>query len=146
MSVAKQLPEIHPFFIYECVLCGRLNRVVVKGIFRNGDKIELHPDMGYAFCNCKDIFYTKPEFILNSVSYEPDKNGTISLPDPFFAWPDPYQFLWWDVRRYLILWDMDSFQDHLIELGYEVLSAVRDFDVHSKTPQHFHIKVKIRGI
>jgi len=116
--------------------------VVVKGVYKMGDKIELQPDMGYSFCNCRDIFYTRKENVLDPISYEPDEDGMISLPDPYFAWPDPYQFYGWNVRRYEILWDMDSFCDYLREQGYQVLSAERDFDLYSSTPQHFHIKVK----
>lgn len=142
LAVDKELKEVHPFFIQDCPLCGRSNRIVVKGVFKNGDNIELQPDMGYSFCNCESIFYTRPENVVNPVSYEPDEQGMVTLPDPFFAWPDPYQFLFWDVRKYPIIWDMDSMCDHLIEQGYQIISAERDFDVHSQTPQHYHIKVK----
>jgi len=144
MSIAKQLQEVVPFFIQDCPLCGRSNRIVVKGIYRKDDKspIEFYPDMGYSFCNCKAIFYTRPENVTDPVSYEPDENGIITLPDPFFAWPNPYDFLYWNVRKYEIIWDMHSLVNHLKDMGYEVISYWRDFDLDSKTPQHFHIKVK----
>lgn len=143
MSIAKSLPDVHPSFIQDCPLCGRANRVVVKGTYKLGDKLELHPDMGYSFCNCKAIFYTRPENVLEPASYEPDENGVITLPDPFFAWPNPYDFHYWDVRKYGIIWDITSLCEHLESKGYEILSSERDFDVYSETPQHFHIKVKI---
>jgi hypothetical protein len=130
----------------DCPLCGRSNRVVVKGLFVCGDKAETHPDMGYSFCNCRAIFYTRPENILSPVSYNPDENGMITLPDPFFAWPDPYQFLHWDVRKYQIIWDMESLVEELRLAGDEIISYHRDFDVHSKTPQHFHIKVRTQRL
>ena len=141
MAIAKSLPDIHPSFIQECPLCGRANRIVMKGVFKLGDKIELHPDMGYSFCNCKSIFYTSPENLTDEIKVQPDENGVITMPDPFFAWPDPYQFHYWDVRRYRILWDMDALCEQLESEGYRIISTKRDFDVHSKTPQHFHIKV-----
>src|SRR3990167_1011633 len=142
MSIAQSLPDIVPFFMQDCPLCGRSNRMVVKGTYKLGNKIELHPDMGYSFCNCRAIFYTRKENIVNPTDYTPDENGLITLPDPFFAWPNPYDFHYWDVRRYEILWDMDSLCEEYQSMGYEIVSAQRDFDIESKTPQHFHIKVR----
>jgi hypothetical protein len=152
LSVARSLPEIHPNFIQDCPLCGRSNRIVVHGLWVLGERVEKHPDMGYSFCNCKSIFYTRKENVLEPASYEPDENGVITLPDPFFAWPDPYVFKYWDVRKYEILWDMYSLCEHLTFMGHKVVSAKRDFDVQSNTPQHFHIQLKtgcplnIRGV
>lgn len=138
MAIAKTLPEVHPDFIQDCPLCKRPNRIVMHATY-DGQK---HPDMGYSFCNCKSIFYTRPENIRDAVKIEPDENGVITYPDPFFAWPDPYEFKFWDVRKYQVLWDMSSLCEQLIEDGYEVISAQRDFDVASATPQHFHIRIK----
>lgn len=141
MAIAKQLEELHPKSMQECPVCGRINRIVMYGIHVFGNKAEKHPDMGYSFCNCKAIFYTNKENVLEPVEIEPDGDGIITYPDPFFAWPNPYDFLFWDVRKYQILWDMDSLCEKLVSRGYEIEYARRDFNVHSKTPQHFHIKV-----
>ena len=122
-------------------MCGRMNRIVMNGLFACNGKIDKHPDMGYSFCNCKAIFYTNRENLRDEVAIQPDENGVITYPDPFFAWPNPYDFIFWDVRRYEVIWDMESLCEQLEFEGYKVLSAKRDFDVHSKTPQHFHIKV-----
>ena len=143
MAIAKCLDDVDARFMQECPLCQRSNRIVMKGVFKVVDKTELHPDMGYSFCNCRAIFYTRKENVLNPAPKGPDENGIITKPDPFFAWPDPYQFYGWDVRRYEILWDMDSLCQKLEEDGYVVEWAMRDFNVHSKTPQCFHIKVKM---
>lgn len=112
--------------------------MVVKGVYVRDGKTEKYPDMGYSFCNCKSIFYTKPENVVEKHSYEP-QNGTISAPDVFFVQWDvnPYDFEFWNPRKYQILWDMQSLCD---EVGG--IECWRDFDVHSKTPKHFHIKVK----
>lgn len=142
MSIAKQLEELHPHSMQDCPLCGRLNRIVMKGVFVQDNKIELHPDAGYSFCNCKAIFYTDERNLWEEVRLKPDSDGVITYPDPFFAWPNPYDFLYWNIRKYRILWDMHSLCDEFISNGYELLEAKRDFDVHSKTPQHFHIRVK----
>ena len=142
MSIAKSLPDVHKFFMQECPLCGRSNRVVVKGVYVYNDKLETHPDMGYSFCNCKSIFYTRPENVLDRVDILPDVYGIITYPDPFFAWPDPYQFQYWDVRKYEVLWDMDELCGVLEERGNKIIKAWRDFEVGSKTPQHFHIQIK----
>lgn len=145
MSIAQSLPEVEPFFMQACHFCGRANRMVVKGVYRKDESspIENYPDMGYSFCNCKNVFYTRLENVLEDrVHYYEPKDGVVSGPDPFFAWPNPYDFMLWDVRRYLTIWPMDALCEHLESRGYEIISAERDFDVHSKTPQHFHIKVK----
>jgi|GEM_PF-6518572 len=142
MSIAQELPEVHPFFIQKCPFCDRNNRMVVKGLYVLGSKVEQYPDMGYSFCNCRAIFYTRPENLTEPVGYIPDEQGNLSLPDPFFAWPNPYDFLHWNVRRYEIIWDMYSLCEYLMEQGYQVLSARRDFNLNSTTPQHYHIKVK----
>lgn len=142
MSIAKALSDIHPDFLQECPLCGRDNRIVMKGVYKLGDKVELQPDMGYSFCNCKAIFYTNSDNLWDEIKPEPDEQGVITYPDPFFAWPDPYQFHYLDVRRYQILWDMDSMCEQLEADGYEVIRTFREFDVHSNYPQHFHIIIR----
>ncbi len=119
-----------------------MNRMVVHGQWVLGKEVKQHPDMGYSFCNCRSIFYTNKVNVTKPASYEPGEHGIITLPDPFFAWPDPYDFRWWDVRRYQILWDMDEYVDELKSKGYLVEHYWRDTDPASVTPQHFHIKVK----
>ena len=141
MAIAKKLDEVHPSFIQDCPFCSRPNRIVVHGLWVMGDKVQKHPDMGYSFCNCKNMFYTNEENVSNPVNYQADERGYMSLPDPFFAWPDPYQFLHWDVRKYRIIWPMDSLCEDLKYRGFEILEAYRDFDINSKTPQHYHIRV-----
>jgi hypothetical protein len=138
MSIAKELVEVDARFIQPCPFCQRMNRVVMHGLHDGKDR---HPDMGYSFCNCKNMFYTKQENVKEPISYDP-VDGVITAPDPFFAWPDPYEFKLWDVRRYYIIWPMSSLCDHLRNQGYEIVSAEHDFNLHSETPQHFRIKVK----
>jgi len=142
MSIAKCLPDVVPFFMQDCPLCGRSNRMVVQGQYIHNGKTQLYPDIGYSFCNCKAIFYTRKENVTDPINYDPDQNGIITLPDPFFAWPNPYDFQYWNPRKYEILWDMYALCENLDEQGINVVSVERDFDVNSKTPQHFHIKVK----
>ena len=142
LAVAKELDTVDPRFIQDCPYCGRSNRIVMNGLFVCGNKIEKHPDMGYSFCNCRAIFYTRKENVTDPVDPLPNEEGVIIYPDPFFAWPNPYDFLFWDVRKYRVIWDLYSFCERLESFGYVIESVKRDFDVHSKTPQHFHIKVK----
>ena len=134
MAIAKELPDVVPFFMQECPLCGRLNRMVVKGVYGNG---ELYPDIGYSFCNCKSIFYTRKENVTEPVEYA-EKDGIISAPDPFFCeWDtNPYTFKYWNPRKYEILWDMESYCVHIG--GKE---CWRNFNVASETPQHFHVRL-----
>ncbi len=144
MAIAQSLPDIHHDFMQNCPVCGRSNRIVVQGVYVVGNKADRHPDMGYSFCNCLDIFYTNEENVTKPASYEPGTDGVITLPDPYFAWPNPYEFLGWDVRRYQILWNMDDFVE-FIKHRYIIESYYRDMDVQSLTPQTFHIKVKINA-
>jgi len=145
MSIAQRLPEVVPFFMQECPLCGRSNRMVVKGVYTYEGKSEIYPDMGYSFCNCKAIFYTRPENVTEPFILIPEGDEVIiSQPDPFFVeWGnDPYSFIYWNPRKYRALWDMESLVDSLPEMGYEVIDYERDFNVHSLTPQHFHIRAR----
>jgi hypothetical protein len=142
MAIAKELDVVHDDFIQDCPFCGQPNRIVVKGTYKVGDKIELHPDMGYSFCNCRSVFYTNKRNVVNPANYNPDSYGCVTLPDPFFAWANPYDFHYWDVRRYELLFSLDSFCDYLKLQGYSIESARHDFDVNSTTPQHFHVRVK----
>lgn len=100
--------------------------------------------MGYSFCNCRCIFYTRPENITDQFIYAP-VNGILTAPDPFFCeWGNnPYTFPHWNVRRFQILWQMDEMVKELEAQGYDVIRAWKDFDVQSKTPMCYHIEVKI---
>lgn len=118
--------------------------MVVQGVYHDGDKTSLYPDIGYSFCNCKCIFYTKPENVWEPLKLLPDGDGTIIYPDPFFCeWGNnPYSWVHWNPRHYEVLWDMLSLVESLPDMGYSVLSYKRDFDEQSRTPQCFHIKVR----
>jgi len=142
LAIAKELDTVDPRFVQSCPLCERPNRIVMNGLFVVGNKAEKHPDMGYSFCNCKNIFYTNRANLTEEILLQPDENGVITYPDPFFAWANPYDFLFWNPRKYHIIWDMLGLVETLKEWGFDVVSYRRDFDLESKTPQHFHIKVK----
>lgn len=168
MSVAKQLSEVNSFFMQDCPLCGRSNRMVVKGVCRYTDdgknlKQELYPDIGYSFCNCRNIFYTRFENVKehNDLSFqtmefplvklaelygsmESGQNLLIRMPDPFFCdWgQDPYEFLHWNPRRNHILFDMDEFCEEAKEIGFEVVKAERDFSVGTENPQTMEILLR----
>lgn len=163
MAIAKELPEVNPFFMQECPACGRMNRVVVKGIYKNGDNHELYPDIGYSFCNCKAIFYTNYENVKvkdrNGLEYfekpwEEMKNlfdsmpsGNIlafNTPDQFFCeWGNnPYTFEHWNPRLNHVLFDMTQLCEDLKEVGFEVLEVQREFDVHAKSPKTMRITIR----
>ena len=163
MAIAKDLPVVHTDFIQKCPLCSRMNRMVVLGVYKLGDKVSRHPDIGYSFCNCKCIFYTdysnikvkthsgfqyyeKPLEELKNV-FEMSPNGkvlTFHMPDPFFCdWgQDPYTFEHWNPRFNHILFDMDQFCEDAKEVGFEVISARHEFDVQSEYPKTMEIILK----
>ena len=162
MSVAKQLPEIEPFFMQDCPLCGRSNRMVVKGVCRYDGKAEQYPDIGYSFCNCKNIFYTRFENVKSeSGSFQSKKDPILELqtkygemgrdqslliimPDPYFVdWgQNPYEFLHWDPRENNIIWDMDQFCEEAKAVGFEIVKAERDFEVGTENPQTMRILLR----
>ena len=158
MSIAQSLPNVVPIFMQECPLCGRNNRITVLGVYRDEKKCETYPDMGYSFCNCKNVFYTNFENLTDETSKiiaDPVKRMAgefclmrsgdtkrLVLPDPFFCeWGnDPYKsFLHWSPRRHWILWDKDQFEEEMKAIGFDVLSSRREFDVQSQYPQTFEI-------
>ena len=163
MAIAKDLPEVHKDFIQKCPLCGRMNRMVILGVYKLGDKLHKHPDIGYSFCNCKSIFYTdyenikikthsgfqyyeKPLEELKNV-FEMSPSGkvlTFTMPDPFFCeWGnDPYAFEHWNPRFNHVLFDMEQFCEDAKEVGFEVISARREFDVQSEFPKTMEIILK----
>lgn len=159
MSVAKCLPPVDPHFMQPCPLCGTPQRMMIKGNYIHQDQYEKFPDMGYSFCNCHHIFFTKWENVTkgegwNSLRYphdelihdfhdmDPGQTLTISMLDPYFInWNSPHNMWHWNCRKVYILWDMDSFCQVAQEIGFHLVSAQRDMDVESKTPQHFHIKL-----
>jgi hypothetical protein len=161
MSAAKSLPPVDPFFMQECPLCGASNRMMIRGVYVEKDKIQLHPDMGYSFCNCRDIFYTKPENVtrpgasLNSVLnpiaklheiFESTKAGeaiVITMRDPYFViWTNPHTYTGFNPRENFTLWDAESFISECERVGFELISWRRDMDVESKTPECYHVTLR----
>ena len=144
-----------------CPLCGRLNRMVVKGVYKNRDgNLEVYPDVGYSFCNCKNIFYTnyenvkdkthsgiqhyeKPLDELNNIFDSMASGGCLNmrLPDPFFCeWGNnPYTFEHWEIRSNHVLFDMHQLCEEAVRIGFEVVSAKREFGIDSKNPKTMEI-------
>ena len=163
MSVAKTLPPVDPFFMQECPLCGHVQRMMIRGLYVDPETTRsmLYPDMGYSFCNCRNIFFTKwqnvtrPCASLNSEKYPlkkledifnqstPESVIKITMRDPYFViWSRPHEYTGFNPRVNYILWDMDSFADACKEQGFELVSKVRDMDVASETPECYHITLK----
>lgn len=163
MSVAQQLPEVVPMFMQDCPLCGRSNRMVVKGVYIKDDKAELYPDIGYSFCNCKSIFYTDYENVkvkthsgiqhyrhplkeLGNIfnSLPNGDNLELCIPDPFFCeWGNnPYTFEHWNPRFNHVLFDMEQLCEDSKEIGFEVISSEREFDMASEHPKTMRILLR----
>lgn len=163
MSIAKSLPPVDPFFMQECPMCGVKQRMMIRGLYVDPEtkKGKLYPDMGYSFCNCRDIFFTKWENItkedggLNSCynpirkleeifnQSESGQSILITMRDPYFIiWSKPHEYTGFNPRVNYILWDMDSFAKECSKVGFEVISAIRDMDVNSPTPECYHITLR----
>lgn len=158
MAIAKTLPLVDPDFMQPCPICGIYQRMMIKGNYVDGSNWSRFPDMGYSFCNCYNIFFTKWENLTErnttwnncqypltrlKVIYEDVKEPfTISMLDPYFInWNCPHEMFHWQCRKVYILWDMDQWVEECKKVGFKVVDAWRDMDVNSKTPQHFHVTV-----
>lgn len=161
MSVAKSLPPVDPFFMQECPLCGAHQRMMIKGLYVEKGKSSLYPDMGYSFCNCRNIFFTKWENVtrptesLNSHPYPltrlrelhdelpRGKCIKITMRDPYFImWNRPHEYTGFNPRVNYILWDAESFIEECKYAGFEILDWHRDMDVESQTPECYHITMR----
>lgn len=147
MSVAPRLQDVVEFFMQSCPLCNRSNRMVIKGCYIHENKKETYPDIGYSFCNCENIFYTRKENVTDPIKTELIKDGVgiIIQPDPFFVeWGNnPNSWDYWNPRRYEVLWDMHSLVSRLKLEGKDVFHWSRDFVPGSDSAQHFHIRYKL---
>ncbi len=162
MSVAQKLPEISPLFMQDCPLCSQSNRMVIKGVRHREEKREIYPDIGYSFCNCKNIFYTDFNNVIddNDENFSNSKNHieelkkifdsiklgyrmVIRLPDPFFCdWGrDPHEFLYWNPRQHHIIWDMEQLCEEARKIGFVIEKAEREFSLDAKNTQVFRIKL-----
>lgn len=161
MSVAKQLQVYKPIFMQKCPLCGTTQPMMIRGLWVDGDEHRLYPDMGYSFCNCRNIFFTKWENITEEVDslnnrkfplkelkdyFDAVESGykfCITMVDPYFCdWKNPHSYVGFNPRKNYILWDMDSFIDECLKIGFEVRGFKRDMDSDSKTPECYHIHLK----
>ena len=159
LAIAKHLPYVDPFFMQECPLCGTPQRMMIRGNYVDKHNWSRYPDMGYSFCNCHNIFFTKTDNLievdtnwnnyldpmqrLSKLFDEASEPFTITMLDPYFInWNSPHEMFHWECRKIYILWDMDEFVKICKQVGFEVVSAIRDMDVNSATPQHFHITVR----
>lgn len=71
MSVTKQLPKYERYCLMDCPICGQENIMVAMGLVSLcPEEIAESPDIGYAFCNCKNIFYTNWRNIDQSTYYD----------------------------------------------------------------------------
>lgn len=160
LAVSSGIPITDSFFMQSCPLCGTSQRMMIRGNFIDEKgKWHRYPDMGYSFCNCNDIFFTKwenltdrnmtwnnCENLLAKIREDYDegpKEFTISMLDPYFInWNCPHEMWHWLCRKVYYLIDMDSFCKLCEGVGFEIVSAIRDMNVESKTPQNFHVTVR----
>lgn len=162
MSIAPCLPDVVPFFMQECPFCAEMQNILVKGLYIHDKEVVQYPDMGYSFCNCKNIFFTKEANLIPDDGKEFRRNidpigelernfglmpsGDIlgfDIPDPFFIdWRDPYQWHHWRVRENFIIWDRDSLCKEAMNIGFEVVSRKRHMEVDYKDPKTCNIVLR----
>ena len=67
----------------------------------------------------------------------------ITMRDPYFViWTRPHEYTGFNPRTNYILWDMGSFVEECKKVGFTVISADRDMNVESKTPECYHITLR----
>lgn len=147
----------------KCPLCGRMNRMVVRGVYICNGKREQYPDIGYSFCNCKNLFYTNYENVkvhniagfqyyehpleeLKNVFDAMPKGNTLtfSMPDPFFVeWDiDPYEFEHWNPRMNHVIFDIGQLVEECKAVGFEVISVKKNFELDSPNPKTTEISIR----
>lgn len=58
----------------------------------------------------------------------------VAMPDTWFiVWQNPYSWAHWIVQEHYILWDMDSFIDKLIDVGFELVENKRTIGLEIDT-------------
>lgn len=51
----------------------------------------------------------------------------VAMPDPWFIpWVNPHAWSHWHIREHHIMWDMDSFIDEMLAIGYELCFSKRN--------------------
>ena len=58
MSVEQAFPKVAYWCLNKCPFCGETKPIIANGLVKVGEDIKMCPDRGYAFCNCKSIWYT----------------------------------------------------------------------------------------
>lgn len=158
MSVKEKLQAVKDDFKQECPFCGAMQPMMIRGRWTENNEVRLYPDIGYSFCNCKDIFYTdyqnvwkEAETLNNKMSplvelkslydsLEPGAKFTITMQDPFFCnWKDPHSYAGFNPRVNHIIWDADSFIEECLKIGFHFRGLNRDMDLETKTPECYHV-------
>jgi len=144
MSTKQKLDKPEDWCLQICPICGRSNYMVIRGDREIGNRHEIYPDMGYSFCNCNNIFYTRSSEYDNPVDMLKELYHTLPegkdyqfiLPDSYFInWDNIYEFKHWKLREIPIIWDIDSFCALAEKLGFTIKYRERVFDVSSKDAQ-----------
>lgn len=77
MSFVKTFPEVAYWSEVKCPFCGEDKPVIAQGLVKVGKDIKMCPDRGYAFCNCKNVWYTDWSNIDAQVEMEPEQDVEI---------------------------------------------------------------------
>ena len=64
----------------------------------------------------------------------------VAMPDPWFIdYNKPHEWDHWVIREHHILWDMDSFIDSMLEIGYKLVANKRNCISYNVCNRDFHV-------
>jgi len=113
MSVWHELPKYQNHLMQKCPFCKGKQPVLVRGahttMVDGKYNSEVFPDLGYSFCNCKNIFYTNWQNINQDVydeNYEDKHSSDVSK---------EYAKNFWKMHEEEIVWKTTG--DKFLEIG-----------------------------
>ena len=92
--------------------------------------------------------FKDPLMVAFNLRHKLSDNGYlfVAMPDPWFInFTKPHEWDHWVLREHHILWDMDSFIDKMIEIGYDLVMSKRNCLSDGICNRDYHILFKKRG-
>lgn len=119
---------------------GRHKRII--GDVEDASKLEQLPNTDVFWASHIFEHFRYPLKVAKNLYDKTNDGGYlfVAMPDPWFInWHKPLEWDHWVIREHHILWDMDSFIDRLIEIGYKLVHYQRNCLSGGVCNKDFHI-------